>query len=165
MKNRWKCEKGHTMWKKDTQRASQSSNFGHIQHILDHWAFWIIFHQILELNIELNNFWAQFNGWLNNQNVSDRANVQRSLLAPLYNVYRRFQRRKSQSTFATSCLCSKWVECYTNVQTNFKCFATKPECSACSDSLLSVPTNQMFCCLRSSEWVNECVWVLHECPN
>ena len=56
MKNRWKYEKGHTMWEKDIQRTSQSSNFGQIKHILDHWAFWIIFHQILELNIELNIF-------------------------------------------------------------------------------------------------------------
>ena len=39
-------------------------------------------------------------------------NVQRSLLALLYNVYCWFQRWRSQSNFATCCLCSKWVsEC------------------------------------------------------
>ena len=110
MKNWWKCEKGHTMWKKDIQRASQSSNFGQIKHILDHWAFWIIFHQILELNIELNIFdkilnesiccmnflcmnfewtiewnhvWARFNVWLDNQNVSNWASLVGAILATL----------------------------------------------------------------------------------
>ena len=43
MKNRWKCEKRHTMWTKYMQRNSQSSNFGQIKNTPDHWAFWIIF--------------------------------------------------------------------------------------------------------------------------
>ena len=47
------------------------------------WIFWTNFWMIFwlneyfkfcfELNIELNHFWARFNVWLNNRNVSDRA--------------------------------------------------------------------------------------------
>ena len=41
------------------------------------WIFWYneYFKIYFELNIELDHFWAQFNVWLNNQNVSDRATV------------------------------------------------------------------------------------------
>ena len=99
MKNRWKCEKGIQCWKKDIQRASQSSNFGQLnifwtgEHFesfsikflnwILNWIFWPAFEWIVwlneyfkinfELNIELNHFWARFNVWLNNQNVSNRA--------------------------------------------------------------------------------------------
>ena len=51
------------------------------------WIFWTIFWMnfwlneyfkfCFELNIELNHFWARFNVWLNNRNVSDRATKRR----------------------------------------------------------------------------------------
>ena len=42
----------------------KGSNFGQIKHIMDHWAFWIIFHQIFELKF-LTSFWMNFLiGWI-----------------------------------------------------------------------------------------------------
>ena len=91
---------GHTMWKKRHTKGQPELQFwadktySGLLGILNHfppnswieywieyfwlaleWIFWLneYFRIHFELNIELNHFWAQFNVWLNNQNVSARA--------------------------------------------------------------------------------------------